>query len=240
MPSTLPSRNRSSPAVLVLAALAGPVLGALTLFGAGLLPWWIGRLFTDASAGWCAVVILVGLWASTRLRAWQVPAAGALALLSAVVCYYAVAVALTVGPVALLDPAAWLFPAWLWLLAACVAGPLLTAAGAWIRHARRSRRLVGLGLLGGVFLADALLPVLDWLHFRLTAPEVPPPSSPAPMYAGAAVAVLLGAALVLVVARELGDRPRALAAMVPAGLLWYAGVWAVNTAMFMAGTGRLG
>ncbi|WP_121183033.1 DUF6518 family protein [Nocardiopsis sp. Huas11] len=240
MPKARPSRDRPSPVVFLLASLAGPVLGALTLLGAGLLPWWIGSLFTDASAGWCAVVILVGLWAGTRLPPWQVLVAGALALLSAVVCYYAVAAALTGGPAALLDPVGRLVPAWLWLLAACVAGPLLTGAGTWIRHALRSRRLVGLGLLGGVFLADALLPVLDRAHFRITSPEAPPPMSPVPMYAGAAFAVLVGVVLVLVVAREPGDRPRALAAMVPVGLVWYAGVWTVDTTMFMAGMGYLG
>lgn len=174
------------------------------------------------------------------LAALAGPVLGALTLLSAVVCYYAAAAGLTGGPAALLDPAGRLFPAWLWLPAACVAGPLLTGAGTWIRHARRPRRLGGLGLLGGVFLADALLPVLDWARFRITSPEVPPPASPVPMYTGAAVAVLMGVLLVLAVAREPGDRPRALAAMVPVGLLWYAGVWAANTAMFMAGTGYLG
>ncbi|MFD6953699.1 hypothetical protein A6A08_07835 [Nocardiopsis sp. TSRI0078] len=236
-----PSPGFPSPRVLLLAALAGPALGALTLVGSPLLPWWIGGgLFTDAAAGWCFVVILLGMWAGTRLRPWQVPVSGAAALLGAVVCYYAVAAVITGGPGALPDLAGWLFPAWLWLLAACVAGPVLTGAGAWILHERRSRRLVGLGLVGGVFLADALLPVLDWVHFRMVSPEVALPSSPVPMLFQSAFHTLLGAALVLVMARVPGDRPRALVAMVPAGLVWYAGVWGAHQVMFLSGMGYLG
>ncbi|NKZ00758.1 DUF6518 family protein [Nocardiopsis alborubida] len=229
-----------SPLVFLAAAAAGPALGALSLLGAALLPWVFGGLFTDAAAGWCAVAILLGLWASTRLAPWQVPVSGAVALLSAVVCYYGVITALTDGPGALLDPVAWLLPAWLWLLAACAAGPLLTTAGAWIRHERRPRRLVGLGLLGGVFLADALLPVLDWAHFRIVSPETTLPRSPAPMFAQSAFYVLVGVVLVLLVARRAGDRPRALAATVPAGLVWYVGVWAAQKTIFLAGMGYLG
>ncbi|NYH50515.1 hypothetical protein HNR06_000104 [Nocardiopsis arvandica] len=229
-----------SPRMAALAVLAGPALGALSLLGAVVLPWPVWTLFLDASAGWCFVVILLGMWAGTRLRPWQVPVSGAVALLGAVVCYYAVAAVLTDGPGALPDLAAWLFPAWLWLLAACVAGPLLTGAGAWILDERRSRRLVGLGLAGGVFLADALLPVLDWAHFRLVSPETPLPLSPVPMFAQSGVYTLVGVALVLVMARVPGDRPRALAATVPAGLVWYVGVWGAQKVMFLSGTGHLG
>ncbi|PDP84471.1 hypothetical protein CQJ94_27760 [Glycomyces fuscus] len=229
-----------TPLVFLLAALAGPALGALSLLVAALLPWGFGALFTDAAAGWCAVAILLGLWASTRLAPWQVPVCGAVALLSAVVCYYGVATALTGGPGALLDPAGWLLPAWLWLLAACAAGPVLTTAGAWIGHERRALRMTGLGLLGGVFLADALLPVLDWVHFRIVSPEVSLPLSPVPMFVQSAFYALLGVVLVLVLARGPGDRPRALAAMVPAGLLWYVGVWGAQKVMFLSGMGYLG
>lgn len=237
---TAPSTGSPSPLVFLLAALAGPALGGLSLLVTALLPWGFGGLFVDAAAGWCAVALLLGLWASTRLAPWQVPVSGAVALLSAVVCYYGVATALTEGPGALLDPVAWLLPAWLWLLAACAAGPLLTTAGAWIGHERRPRRLVGLGLLGGVFLADALLPVLDWAHFRITSPELTLPGSPVPMFVQSAFYVLVGVALVLVVARRPGDRPRALAAMVPAGLVWYVGVWGAQKTIFLAGMGYLG
>lgn len=238
--ATSPTPRFTPLVVLFLAALTGPALGALTIPLAVLSPGWVGHLFTDAAAGWCAVVIFSGMWAGTRLRPWQVPISGAVALLSAVVCYYAVGTVLTGGPGSLLVPAEWLLPAWLWLLAACAAGPLLTTAGTWIRHERRPRRMVGLGLLGGVFLADALLPVLNWAYFRITAPEVPVPRSPVPMYVQSAFVVLVGVALVLAVARIRGDRVRALAVMIPAGLLWYAGVWGAHRVMFLAGMGYLG
>lgn len=223
--------------VLLLAVSAGSALGALTIPLAVLSPGWVGHLFTEAAAGWCAVVVLSGVWAGTRSRPWQVALFGAVALLVAVVCYYATGAILAGGPDFLLTPAEWLLPAWLWLLAACAAGPLLTTVGAWIRHERRPRRVVGLGLLGGVFLADALLPLLDWTYLRVTAPEVPVPSSLAPMYLQSAFLASVGVALVLAVAREPGDRVRGLAAMVPAGLLWYAGVWGAHRVMFLAGMG---
>ncbi|WP_017571531.1 DUF6518 family protein [Nocardiopsis halotolerans] len=247
MEQTTPTPERSpapSPTVLLLAALAGPALAALTIGVALLMPWWI-RMFIDSAAGWCALVLLVGLWGGTRLRPWQVPVSGAVALLSAVVCYYGAAAVLNGGPLALLNVPGWLFPAWLWLLAACVAGPLLTAAGAWIHHDRRPRRMVGLGLLGGVFLAEALYPVLGWAHFRITAPEahasyVSQLGFPTSVFVQAGLTALLGVALVLVVARRPGDRLRALGAMVPAGLVWYVGVWGAQRVMFLAGMGYLG
>ncbi|WP_159941962.1 MULTISPECIES: DUF6518 family protein [unclassified Nocardiopsis] len=219
---------------------AGLALGGLSVLLAALFPWWIWFLVTDTSAVWCAAVIALGALAATRPPSWRLPAAGAVVLLCAVVGYYAVTVLVSGGAAALPRPAAWLFPAWLWLLAACVAGPVLTVAGAWTRHGERTRRLAGLGLLGGVFLAEGLLPVLAWTGSRLRDPEVPPPPSPAPMFTEAALLALLGAALVLLVARRPGDRPRALAAMPPAGLVWCVGVWGADRVMLMTGTGYFG
>jgi hypothetical protein len=53
------------------------------------------------------------------------------------------------------------------------------------------------------------------------------------------VCALVDVTLVLVVARRSGDRPRALAAMVPAGLVRYVGVEGARKTVFLAGTGYL-
>ncbi|MEU1901394.1 hypothetical protein ABZ512_23670 [Nocardiopsis dassonvillei] len=54
------------------------------------------------------------------------------------------------------------------------------------------------------------------------------------------VCALVGVVLVLVAARRPGDRPRALAAMVPAGLVRYVGVGGERKTVFPAGMGYPG
>jgi hypothetical protein len=51
---------------------------------------------------------------------------------------------------------------------------------------------------------------------------------------------LPGAVIVLVAARGPGERPRALAAMAPAGLVRYVGVWGSQKVLFLSGMGYLG
>jgi hypothetical protein len=160
-------------AVLPVAFLSGPLIGGLTVLLSLVLPWWAGDFLTNQVAAWGSVVILLGWWASLRLSPGQVALSGAAALLGAVLSYYAVGVLLTGGPAALLHPG-WVLAAWHWLPVACLAGPLLTTAGTWIRHPSRPRRLAVLGLLGALCAGEGLQSVANWIHFRLTAPEAPP------------------------------------------------------------------
>lgn len=231
-PPAAPSRP-STLLVLPTAFLAGPLIGALTLLLSAVLPRWMGDFLTNETAGWGCVAVLLGLWASKRLPPGQTALSGAAALIGAVLGYYAVAVALTGGPAALAHPG-WVLAAWHWLVVACAVGPMLTTAGAWIRHVSRPRRVAGLGLLGAICAGEGLKHVVNSIHFRLTAPEVPDGvSSLGSVLLGSWSGTLLGAALVLSAAREPGDRIRGLAAMALLSPLWGALLYAGWHGMYL-------
>lgn len=123
--------------MFLLVVLAGSALGALEALVASLPPWRCGWLFGRRVRRLvrCAGLLL-GMWANIRMHPWQVPVFGAVALLSAVVRYHAVLTAWAGGLTALLGPVGCLLLAWLWLLVACAAGPVLSAglvrySGVW-------------------------------------------------------------------------------------------------------------
>ncbi len=103
----------------------------------------------NSGALWVVPVFAAGaLFASSR-RAAPV----GLAMMLATVLGYFVTAMLSGAPVTV-------FPVSVWCVVALVAGPLYGLAGAWWRRDERRLRVVGIALLGSVFLAEGAFLVL--------------------------------------------------------------------------------
>ena len=131
---------------------AGLLIGVLTQIGQGVLPGSFNQL-ANSGAMWVIVAFVVGRFAATPVAAGGI---GFLALVGELVGYY-VAAYLELG-----YPPAWSLVL-LWLMVACVGGPLVGWAGWCAVDGRPWQRVVGNGLIGGVFIGEGLylLAVVD-------------------------------------------------------------------------------
>jgi uncharacterized protein DUF6518 len=142
----LPTRSLIVGSSIVLGA--GILTGLATLIGQGIMPGQWNTL-VNSGAIWLVPVFLVG--SRMPSRTWAA-VAGAGTLLATVATYYGSA-ALTGAPISLRMVA-------FWAAVALVAGPLYGCAGRWWHDDRRSLRVSGLALLGGVLVAEGLYLVL--------------------------------------------------------------------------------
>ena len=136
---------------------AGLVIGAMTAVGQSVLS---GSLFqlTNSGAIWVIIAFVMGRYASSRTTAIV---AGTLALVGELVGYY-----LTVW---LISP--YVSPLWrmlAWCVVAVIAGPLLAWSGYVSSHMSGRMRLVGLAMLGAIFIGEGLY-LIAWV----TTPLIP-------------------------------------------------------------------
>jgi len=197
------ARSRSSAAWLLvgLVGAVGVANGLLTLIAFGTLgEGW--NTLGNSGAIWLLVAFAVGaLMPSTGLAV-----AGATAgLVGSVVWFYMAAHYLVGMPVSSAAIA-------IWLIAALAGGPVYGLAGRWWRHEIDVRHVLGLALMGGVFMAEGAFTVLH--------------GSRVPIVGWVEVAV--GVLFVVVVARSRRDRVLGFLALpLVAGLaiVAYAGIY---------------
>ena len=139
-----PRLHRSWSTAALLAVVVGVAAGALTLVGQRFLPGQWNTL-VNSGAIWLAPVFFVGSrMPSLPWGAW----AGGATLLATLAGYY---VPSTLGG----TPHSPFFVA-LWVGVAFVAGPLFGVAGCAWRSDRRTLRVVGVAMFGGVLAAEGL------------------------------------------------------------------------------------
>jgi hypothetical protein len=135
--------------MVVLAAVCGLAVGALTFVAQGLLPGTLNH-FANSGAVWLApaffIAALMPGWKGAALVSTEM-------LLGEVLGYYGLA-ALVLGT-------GFGFFVALWTGTALVGGPLAGVAGFWWRHARFAWRVVAVAFLGGVFIAEGIFLLLS-------------------------------------------------------------------------------
>jgi hypothetical protein len=139
-----------STATVRLAAIAGAglLLGTMTLAGQAALPTGWDRL-ANSGALWLLGASLAGSRSPTDRSA---AVAGVVVLVAAVIGYYAAAVA--AGAAAGTRIMA------IWIGTALVGGPVYGLAGRWWRHEPGGRRILGIGLMGGILAAEGVSTLL--------------------------------------------------------------------------------
>jgi hypothetical protein len=195
-----------------VAAVGGLALGAATLLLNGVLPGGSNRL-VNSGAVWVVGAFLAGVLSRDgRWRTWLV---GTAVLLGAVSGYYGAMVALehrSVSPAALSGPTQW-------SAVALLSGPIFATAGSWWHERRRSRRVVALSVLGGVFVAEG--------GYLLASHRA----------VGEAVIVsAIGVLVPLVLGRGARERLYAMAALAPAATLGFIGYLVLDAVMDVAFT----
>ena len=143
--------------LLITGLAAGLVFGALTAAGQSTLS---GDLFqlTNSGAIWVVITFVMGRYAASRTTAIV---AGTLALFGEMLGYYVT--------VWLISPS--VSPLWrilAWCAVAVIAGPLLSWGGYVSSHLRGRVRLVGLAMLGAIFIGEGLY-LIAWY----TTPVIP-------------------------------------------------------------------
>ena len=197
-----PARVWPHATLTTLTALAaGVVLGVLTNLAQGWLPGSWNQL-ANSGAVWSAAAFAAGAVFARRASLPAAAVAGLCAESGLVIGYYGYAEFGRDGMGGLAAPL-------VWLVMAFVAGPLFGVAGAWWRgSAARSRRMIGLAALAGVFGAEGLH--YAWaLHYAAQA--------------WACLAVFVSVPLLL--ARTHRERALSLSAAVPLALLAYAALY---------------
>lgn len=142
---------------VIIGIAAGLVIGALTAVGQSVLS---GDLFqlTNSGAIWVIITFVMGRYASSRTTAIV---AGTLALFGELLGYYVT--------VWLISP--YVSPLWrilAWCAVAVIAGPLLAWSGYVSSHLSGRMRLVGLAMLGAIFIGEGLY-LIAWV----TTPVIP-------------------------------------------------------------------
>jgi len=143
--------------VVIIGIAAGLAIGALTAVGQSVLS---GDLFqlTNSGAIWVIITFVMGRYASSRTPAIV---AGTLALAGEFLGYYVT--------VWLISP--YVSPLWrilAWCAVAVIAGPLLAWGGYVSSHMTGRVRLVGLAMLGAIFIGEGLY-LIAWY----TTPLIP-------------------------------------------------------------------
>jgi hypothetical protein len=119
------------------------------MFLQAVLPDPVDSIVTNSGSGWAVLAFVAGA-AWFRSPVWVVALAGTLLELGLVVGYYgSVIIRYDQDP-----PSFW---AYVWAAVALVAGPVFGVAGAWWRGPVAWRRIAGLALLGGLFVAEGVL-----------------------------------------------------------------------------------
>jgi hypothetical protein len=185
---------------LGVAIVAGLITGALTLAGQAILPTDANRL-ANSGAIWVTVAFALG---------WRVPTdgmaatTGFLSLVAALAGYFtAAAVAhagISVSTVAI------------WLGVAIIGGPVFGVAGRWRATGDARRAVIGIALLGAVYVAEGIATLLSIPH----------------MQAAGWVSVVAGIVLVVALSRDRAERLRACVALVPLTILGIGGYAAVD------------
>jgi hypothetical protein len=197
MTITLDAPTRRAPQLLGAAAVGLAVGGSTLGLQAVPLPEVpvlaaVMAVLNNSGSAWSAAAFVA--CAVLPVRGWGAALAGTLVLLGADVGYYAAATVFLrddVSATALRGPAAW-------GVVALVAGPVFGWAGAtWRRGGDPWWRPVALGLLGGIFVAEALYHLVV-LRYRVEG----------------AVAFVAGVALMLGLGRSWWERGRAVVACV--------------------------
>ncbi|WP_433203497.1 DUF6518 family protein [Dactylosporangium sp. CS-047395] len=195
-----------------LCAAGGVALGVLSLLLNTVLPGNSSRL-VNSGAVWAVGAFAAG--AVVRTGRWRLWIAGIAVLVGAVAGYYGGLVVFEhrhVGADVLTGPVGW-------SVVGLAAGPVFATAGAWWRDERRGRRVVGLCVLGGVFLAEAGYLVV----------------SDRPVGEAALVAAI-GVAVPLALGRGVAERALAVAALVPATAVGLLGYLALDSVLDVAFT----
>lgn len=134
--------------VLLLSLLVGLVIGGLTFVLQGLLPDGVIQV-ANSGAVWSVVAFVIG----RRVHSWKIAVVGgALALIGEVFGYYAIAyvsnlVELSTGSLAVIG---------VWMLIACIAGPLFGAGGYWSVHGTGRLQQLATASLGAIFIGEGL------------------------------------------------------------------------------------
>jgi hypothetical protein len=136
---------------VITGAAAGLAIGALTALGQSILS---GNLFqlTNSGAIWVIVAFVMGRYAASRITAIV---AGTLALFGELLGYYVT--------VWLISP--YVSPLWrilAWCAIGVIAEPLLAWSGYVSRHLSGRVRLVGLTMLGAIFIGEGLY-LIAWV-----------------------------------------------------------------------------
>jgi len=177
---------------VALPLVAGFATGALTHLGQGLLPGDTTQV-ANAISPWLLVAFLVGAVMTSRAGA---AASGVATLVFALIVYYAL-IELRYGYGA--STTSLLF----WGLGALVGGALFGGAGwVWRHDPRHPWRAAALGLVGAVFVAEAVYEVIA-VGYPLTG----------------AIFLVVGVALPVILGRSREDRLGGLVAILPAVLL---------------------
>ncbi|MFF5335401.1 DUF6518 family protein [Streptomyces sp. NPDC013181] len=187
-----------------LCAATGIGFGVLTNLLQGWLPWPWSQL-ANSGGVWSVFAFATGAFLAPRVGdVRRIAVAGALAEIGLVVGYYGYAELGRGGMGSLVFPL-------VWLVMACVSGPLFGTAGAWARRSPLLWRRVGsLGAVGGLFGSEGLH---SWLILG---------------YADQAGACAVAAcALPLALARTWRERGLGLAGTVLASPVAYAAVYGV-------------
>ena len=135
----------SAPAAVALVAVAGLGIGVLTVYGQRLPGGW--STLANSGAVWLAAAFIVGSLMRSDLSA---AATGGGLLVGAVIGYYAAVPIVVEGAAANMRSVA------IWSGTALVGGPVFGVAGRWWRRESSSKRVIAIGLLGGVFVAEGI------------------------------------------------------------------------------------
>ncbi|MER5951807.1 DUF6518 family protein [Streptomyces sp. NPDC001904] len=195
-------RNHAALTQVLCVAATGLALGVLTNLLQGLLPWPWSQL-ANSGGVWSVVAFVTGAVLAPRVRGVRrIATAGALAEIGLVVGYYGYAELGRGGMGSIVFPL-------VWLVMACVAGPLFGTAGAWWRRSPRLWLRAGsLGAVGGLFGSECLH---SWLTLG---------------YAGQALAcAAVACALPLALSRTWRERGLSLGVAVLASPVAYAAVY---------------
>ena len=189
----------SAPVTIGLVAVAGLGLGVLTVYGQRLPGGW--STLANSGAVWLVFAFAAGSLMQTDITA---AASGTGTLVGAVIGYYAAVPIVVEGAAANMRSVA------IWTGTALIGGPVFGIAGRWWRREPFIRRVIALGLLSGVFVAEGLNDVRYVPTVRT---------------AGWALLVT-GLLIPLVLGRSSRERLLGLAAMVPVALVTF-GVYQV-------------
>jgi hypothetical protein len=194
-----PNRTRLSWMPYAASLVGGLLFGGLTLVLQGVLPRFWNHL-GNSGAIWVVGAYIAG--ACLAGDRWRPVVAGTLVELGEVVGYYGSTTVFLhddLSRSALTGPVAW-------GAVALLTGPIFGTAGAWRRDERLGRRVASIGLLGGVFVAEAVA-LLVGLHY----------------VAEAAVMATIGVVLASALARNGRERLYGMLALVAAAVVGYGG-----------------
>lgn len=143
----------------LLATLGGLLVGVLTFYGQGVLPFGLSGIIANSGASWSFFGFLLVAWLVPQ-HPWWPAVAGAGALVMEVVGYYAIAW-VHLGSQNLYAPAVW---------AACglLGGPVFGVCAVWWRSDVVWRQVVGIAVMAGLWLGEGLWILLVVMHSSMS------------------------------------------------------------------------